>query len=156
MPSGRESVGGGVRTQNDRVGTDVSGVEKRAGRVQGLGKGDDGGVTGHTPHVTAWENQVKKVDLDRHSYGRVRRRGGANNILDRVPQGGGKVVSSGRVPGKVRDTDGDEGAFLGTACSGRRDHLGGGKPPSSKMPTMRHAGTVAVTKWTPQEHSNVQ
>ena len=33
-------------------GTDVSRAEKRAGRVQGLWKGDGGGVTGHTPHVT--------------------------------------------------------------------------------------------------------
>ena len=124
--------------------------------MQGLRKGDGGGVTGHTPHVTEWENQGKKVDLDRRSYGRGRRRGGANNILDRVPQGGDKGVSSGRMPGKGQDTDGDEGAFLATTCSERRDHLGGGKPPSSNTPTMRHAGPVAVTKWTPQEHSDVQ
>ena len=124
--------------------------------MQGLRKGDGGGVTGHTPHVTAWENQGKKVDLDRRSYGRGRRRGGANNISDRVSQGGYKGVSSGRVPGKGRDTNGNEGAFLATACLGRRDHLGGGKPPSSKMPTMKHAGPMAVTKWTPQEHRYVQ
>ena len=124
--------------------------------MQVLGKGDGGGVTGHTLHVTAWENQGKKVDLDRRSYGRVRRRGGANNILDRFPQGGDEGVSSGRVPGKGRDTDGDEGAFLATTCSGRHYHLGGGKPPSSKMPTMIHAGPVSVTKWTPQEHRYVQ
>ena len=84
------------------------------------------------------------------------RSGVANNISDIVPKGGDKGVSSGRVPGKGRYTDGDEGVFLATACSGRRDHLGGGKPPSSKMPTMLHAGPVAVTKWTPQEHSDVQ
>ena len=95
------------------------------------------------------------MDLDQRSYGRGGR-GGANKIPDRVPQGEVEGVSSGRVPGKVRDTDGDEGAFLATACAGRRDHLGGGKPPSSKMPMMRHSGPVAVTKWTPQEHSDVQ
>ena len=60
------------------------------------------------------------------------------------------------VPRKVRDTNGDEGAFMAPACTGRRDHLGGGKPPSFKMPTMQHAGPVAVTEWTPQEHSGVQ
>ena len=156
MPSGRESVGGFVRTLNDGVGTYVSRAEKRAGRVQGLRKGDGGGVTGHTPHITAWENQGNTVDLDRRSDGRGRRRGGANNTSDRVPQGGDEGVSSGRVPGKGRDTDGDEGAFLATTCLGRCDHLGGGKPPSSKMPTMRHDGPVAVTKWTPQEQSDVQ
>ena len=94
------------------------------------------------------------MDLDRRSYGRGRR-GVANNISDRFPQGGDEGVSSGQVPGKGRDMDGDEGAFLETACSGRCDHLGGGKPPSSKIPTMRHAGPVAVTKWMPQEHSDV-
>ena len=62
--------------------------------------------------------------------------GGAKDISDRVPQGGDKGVSSGRVPGKGRDTDGDEDAFLETACKGRHDHLGGGKPPLSKIPTL--------------------
>ena len=122
MPRGRESVGGGVQKLNDEGGTDISRSEKRAGRVQRLRKGDDGGVTGHTTHVTAWENQGKNVDLYRRSYGRGSR-GGANKILDRVPQGGDKGVSSGRVSEEGRDTDGDESAFLATACSGRRDHL---------------------------------
>ena len=72
------------------------------------------------------------------------------------PKGGDGGVSSERMPGKGRDKDGDEGAFLERACKGRRDHLGGGKPPSSNMPTMRHASSVAVSKWTSQEHSNVQ
>ena len=84
------------------------------------------------------------------------RRRGANNISDRVPQGGDEGVSSGRLHGKGQDTDGDQGEFLATACQGRRDHLGGGKPPSSKMPTMQHSGPVVITKWTPQEHSDVQ
>ena len=65
-------------------------------------------------------------------------------------------MSSGRVTGKGRNTDGDEGKFLALACPGRRDHLGVGESPSSKMPTMQHAGPVAFTKWTPQNHSNVQ
>ena len=95
------------------------------------------------------------MDLDRRSYGRGGR-GGSNNISDRVPQGGDEGVSSGRVPGKGRDTDGDEGTFLATACAGCRDHIGGGKPPSSKIPMMRHSGPVAVTKWAPQEHSDVK
>ena len=60
------------------------------------------------------------------------------------------------MPGKGRYTDGDEGAFMAMTCSGRCDHLGGGKPPSSKMPTIQHAIPVAVTKWTPQEYSDVQ
>ena len=150
-----EPVGGGVCTQNDGRGTYVEGEEKRTGRVQGLRKGGGGRVTGLTPHVTAWESNGKTMDMERRSYGRGGR-GRAKDISDRVPQGGGEGVSSGRMPGKGRDKDGDEGAFLETACSGRRDHLGGGKTPSAKMPTMRHASPVADTKWPSQEHSNVQ
>ena len=65
-------------------------------------------------------------------------------------------MSSGRMPGKGRDKDGDEGAFLETACKGRRDHLGGGKPPSSKMPTLQHVRPVAVSQWPSQEYRDVQ
>ena len=65
-------------------------------------------------------------------------------------------MPSGDLPGKGRDTDGDEGAFLAPACPGHRDHLGGGKPPTSNVLTMRHAGPVAVPQWEKQEHRNVQ
>ena len=93
--------------------------------------------------------------MDRHRYGRGRR-GRNKDISDRVPQGGDEGVSSGRMPEKGWDKDGDEGAFMEKACTGRRDHLVGGKPPSSKMPTMQHASPVAVAKWPSQEHSDVQ
>ena len=66
--------------------------------------------------------------MDRRSYGRGRM-GRTKNISDRVPQGGDEGVSSGRMSGEGRDTDGDANAFLETACEGHRDHLGGGKPP---------------------------
>ena len=123
--------------------------------MRGLQEGSGGRVTRHTLIGTAWENQGKNVELDQRSYGR-RMRGGANNLSDIVPQGGDKGIPSGGLPGKGRDVDGDEGKFLAQTCTGRCGHLGGGKPPSSKVPTMRHAGLVAVTKWTPQEHRDVQ
>ena len=93
--------------------------------------------------------------MDRRSYGRGRR-GRTKDILDRVPQGGDKGVYSDRMTGKGRDKDGDEGTLLETACKGRRDHLGGGKTPSSKMPTLRHVSPVAVTQWPSQEYRDVQ
>ena len=65
-------------------------------------------------------------------------------------------MPSGGLPGKGQDADGDEGTFLAQTCTGRRDHLGGGKPPSSKVPTMRHSGPVSVPKWEAQEHRDVQ
>ena len=52
--------------------------------------------------------------------------------------------------------DGDAGEFLDTARELHRDHLGGGKPPSSKMPTMRHASPVESPQRPPQEHIDVQ
>ena len=113
--------------------------------MQGLRKGGGGRVTGLTPHVSAWEIKGKTLDMDRRSYGRGRR-GRAKDILDRVPQGGDKGVSSGRMPGKGRDKDGDDSAFLEAARKGRRDHLGGGKPPSYKIPMTSHDRPVAVSK----------
>ena len=95
------------------------------------------------------------MDMDRRSYGRGRK-GIAKYISDRVPQGGDEGVSGGRMPGTGRYKDSNEGAFLETACKGRRDHLGGGKPPSSKMPTLRHNRSVAVSRWPSQEYRDVQ
>ena len=60
------------------------------------------------------------MDMDRRSYRRGGR-GRSKDISDRFPQGGDEGVSSGRMPGTVRDKDGDEGALLETACKGRRD-----------------------------------
>ena len=154
MPSSREPVRGGVRAYNDGGGTDVSIEKTGAGRVQRLRKGVDGRVIGYTLHDIAWKNQGEMVELNQHSYGGGR--GGANNISDSVPQGGDAGVSSGRLPGKGQDEDGDEGAFLAPACPGCHDHLEVGEPPSSKMPTMRYAGPVALTKWMPQEYGDVQ
>ena len=72
------------------------------------------------------------------------------------PKGGGKGVSSGRVSGKGRDTDGDVGSLLEEARAGHSHHLGGGKPPPSKMQKMRHVRPVAGPQRPPQEHIDVQ
>ena len=85
------------------------------------------------------------MELDRRSHGRRR---GTTHLSDRVPnQGGDEGIPSGGLPGKGQNTNGDEGAFMAPACLGRRDHLGGGKPPKSKVLKMRHAGPVAVPQW---------
>ena len=112
---------------------------------------------GHWIHTTC-PSMGRQGKGAKHGQTRLRggRRGRASDISDRVPQGGGKGVSSGRMPGEGQDTDGDAGAFLETACEGHRDHIGGGKPPSSKMPTMRHASPVAGPQRQPQEHRDGQ
>ena len=74
------------------------------------------------------------MELDRHIH--VRRRG-TTHLLERVPyQGEDEGMPNGGLPGKGRDADGDEGTFMAQTCTGRRDHLGGWKPPSSKVTTM--------------------
>ena len=123
--------------------------------MRGLRKGGGGWVTGLTPHVPAWEGKEKALDMDRRGY-EGGRRGGASDISDRVPQGGGEGVSSGRMSGEGRDMDGDVGEFLEMACEGHRDHIGGGKPPPSKMPMMQHASPMAGPQRPPQKHRDVQ
>ena len=46
--------------------------------------------------------------------------------------------------------------FLQPACLGHRDHIGGGKPPTPKVLTMRHAGTVTGTQREAPCHRIVQ
>ena len=77
------------------------------------------------------------------------RRGRGTNIQAGVPQGGDNGVPSGRVPGEGRDTDGDARALLEEARAGHHYHLGGGKPPPSKMRKLRHVCTVAGPQWPP-------
>ena len=142
VPSSRQPVGGGVRTQDDGGGADVLREEKRAGRVQGLQEGGGGRVAGSPSDDAAWEVKGRQVELDLRIHGRRR---GTAHLSDRIPdQGGDKVMPSRGLLGKGRDTDGNEGEFWTLACPGHRDHIGGGKPPTSKVLTMRHAGPMAV------------
>ena len=118
---------------------------KRAGRVWELREGGGGRVSGSPLDDTSWEGKGGKVDLDRRSHGR---RKGTTHIFYRVPyQGWYKGMPSGGLPRKGQDTDGDEDAFLSPGCPGHRDHLGGGKPPTSKVLMMRHASPVALPQW---------
>ena len=128
--------------------------EKIAGRVRGLREGDGGRVAGSPSDDTAWEGKGGQLELKQLSHGKRR---GTTHLSDGVPyQGGVEGMPSGGLPGKGQYADGDEGAFLAPACPGRCDNLGGGKPPTSKVLTMQHAGPVAVPQWETQEHRNVQ
>ena len=52
--------------------------------------------------------------------------------------------------------DSDADAFMQRVCPGHRDHLGGGKPPTPKVLTMRHAGPMAGTQREAPHHRDVQ
>ena len=49
------------------------------------------------------------------------------------PKGGDNGMPGRRVPGEGRDEDGDARALLEEARAGHDHHIGGGKPPPSKM-----------------------
>ena len=127
-----KSVGGGIWTPYYGRRTYVQGEEEIEDRMRGLRKGGGGGVAGLPPHDTAQKSTGEGLDMEGHGYGGGRR-GRATDITARVPHGGGKGVSSGRVPGEVRDTDGNVSALLEEARAGHHYHLGGGKPPPSQM-----------------------
>ena len=48
------------------------------------------------------------------------------------------------------------GALLALARPGHRGNTGGGQTPPLTVPSVQHAGDVAVPKWTSQVHSAVK
>ena len=114
---------------------------------------DGGRVTGIPLDDAAWEGEGGKLELERINHGRRRN----TNLSDKVPnQGRDEGVPSGGLPRKGWDTDGNEDAFLSPACSGHCDHLGGGKPPTPKVLTMRHAGPAEDSQWETSRYRDVQ
>ena len=67
------------------------------------------------------------------------------DVPDGLPdQGRAAELPSRGLPRMGREEDGDADALLQPACPGYRDHLGGGKPPTPKVITMRHAGPLEM------------
>ena len=128
--------------EDDGVGSDIPGTAERAGRVRGMRERDGGGIAGIPPDDTIWTGKGGAVEIG--NLGHMRR---PTDISAGLPeQGRAKELPCGGLPRKGRDTDSDADAFLQTACPGHRDHLGGGKPPTPKVLTMRYAGPVAGTR----------
>ena len=102
--------------------------------------------------------QNGKAKADKWSWTETATGGGEPQTyhIEFPAKGGDKGMPSGGLPRKGQDMDGDEGAFLAPACPGHRDHLGGGKPPASKVLTMQHTGPMAVPQWATQEQRDVQ
>ena len=84
------------------------------------------------------------MELEQMSH---RRRGTKNISYRFTDQGRDEGMPIGGLPRKGRNRDGDEGAFLAPVCPGHHDHLGGVKPPTSKVLTMQHAGPMSVPQW---------
>ena len=61
-------------------------------------------------------------------------------------QGKAVKLPSRGLPRTGRDEDGNEDSLLQPACTGCRDHLGGGKSPPPKVLTMLHDGPIEGAK----------
>ena len=62
-------------------------------------------------------------------------------------QGRAAELPSRGLTGTGRDKVNDAYALLQPACPGYYDHLGGGKPTTPTVLTMRHAGPMEGAKW---------
>ena len=132
MPGGRYSVGGSIREKDDGGRPNIPGSEERKGTVRVMQERDGGGVIGVTLGDTAWAGGRGAVELE--SFGHRKR---AADVPDGLPdQGRAKELPSVGPPRPGRDEDDDADALCQPAFSGYRDHLGGGKPPPPKVPTM--------------------
>ena len=72
MSGGRNSIGGGVRKEDDGGGADIPVTAEGAGRVRGMWEGDGGGVAGIPPDDTAQTgkgNAVKPLEVNREHIG---------------------------------------------------------------------------------------
>ena len=67
---GRQSIRGGVLTEDDGVGADISGMTEGVGRVQGMWEGDGGRVAGTPLDDAARKGEGGIVELERLSHGR--------------------------------------------------------------------------------------
>ena len=119
-------------------GSDIPVAAEREVRVWVMREGDGGGIAGIPSDETAWTGKGGMLELGIISHGRR-----STDVSDGLPdQGRSAELPCRGLTRKGRDTYSDADAFLQLACPGYRDHLGGGKPPTPKMLTMRHAGTM--------------
>ena len=125
--------------EDDGGGTDIPGAAEGASRVQGMQEGDGGGIAGIPPNDTAWTGEGGTLELGCLSHGRR-----PTDISAGLPdQGRAAELPCRGMPRKGSDTDSDADAFMQPVYPVHRDHLGGGKPPTPKVLTMRNAGPTA-------------
>ena len=108
VSGGRKSIGGGVRTEYDGGGANISVTTEGAGRVRGMREGDGGRVAGIPSDDAARKVKGGTVELGSISHGRR-----ATNISDSFPdQGRAEGFPSGGLPRKGWETYSDDDAFL--------------------------------------------
>ena len=110
--------------------------------MQGVLRGDGGGIIGRGQDDTAWASGKGEMELENLGHGVI-----AADVLHGL-SGQGKP---GEMPGRGKPrTSGDEdrnaGTFYSPSFPGHRGHFGGGKPPPPTVPHLRHACPLAYTK----------
>ena len=142
VSGGRNTIGSGIRTEDDGGGDDIPRTTEGAGRVRGMREGYGGGFAGIPPDNTALTGKGIEVELGSLGHGRQ-----PADVSAGIPdQGRDEELPCGGLTRKGCDTDSDANAFLHLACPGHCDNLGGGKPPTPEVLTMRHAGPMAGTQ----------
>ena len=92
MQHAGEQVGGYLRTYNDGGLTNTQGEEEGKSGVWGLWKGDGSGITLFPPHDSARKGKGEKMGMDGRGHGG----GGAENVPDGIPQGGGQRTAQSK------------------------------------------------------------
>ena len=101
VSGGRQSIGGGLRTEYDGGGAEVLGTIEVAVRVRGMREGYGGRVAVIPSDDAARKGEGGTVELGSLRYGRQ-----PNNISDIFPeQGRDEVLPSGGLPRKGWDMD---------------------------------------------------
>ena len=143
LPGDRDTVGSGVQEEDDGGGTNIPGAAEGTGRVWGMREGDGSGIVGTPQDDTAWADNRGAMELGSLDHGRR-----PADVLAVLPdQGRAAELPYRGLPRTGRDKDSNADEFLQPACPGYHDHIGGGKPPTPKVLTMRHAGPMVGAKW---------
>ena len=112
------------------------------GAVQGVRRGDDGGIIGRAHDDTAWASGRGEMELEKLGH-----RGRSVDVPHGLPvQGRPAELPGGGMPRTSGDEDDDAGTFYAPSCPGHLGNFGGGKHPPPTVPLMQHAGTLAYTE----------
>ena len=105
-------------------------------------EGCGGGIVGIPQDDTAWAGGRGTMELGSLGH----RRQPADVSAGLPDQERAAELPSRGLPRMGRDEDGDADALLQLTCPVYLDHLGGGKPPTPKVLTMRHDGPMEGAK----------
>ena len=149
MPGDRGTGRQSLYLADDRGGEKPQGEAAGAGELPGVREGLGEGVTGCAP-----PNPTRHREGGTGEEGRRRRRGrqakGAQDgVLDK---GRADILPSRGVQQPGANTDVNVDTFMALERLGNHGNTGGGKSPPPTVPSVKHAGDVAVREWAAPAH----